>query len=51
MLTILGPGEDAGLTGDLDIINHKIVRGAGATSTIVDGGRLATDTNGTTGIA
>ena len=39
-LTIPGAGEDAGATGDLNIRDHVTIVGAGAASTIVDGGGL-----------
>jgi CSLREA domain-containing protein len=32
--------EDAGLTGDLDVRGGLVLRGAGATATIIDGGQL-----------
>jgi CSLREA domain-containing protein len=37
MLTILGTGEDAALTGDLDILSDVTINGTGASSTIIDG--------------
>ena len=37
-LSILGTGEDANATGDLDITGNLTINGAGATSTIIDGG-------------
>lgn len=39
-LSIPGAGEDAAATGDLDITDSVIVNGAGAGSTIIDGGDL-----------
>ena len=39
-LTIAGIGEDAAATGDLDILDDLIIRGAGRGSTIIDGGYL-----------
>jgi CSLREA domain-containing protein len=39
-LAIAGAGEDAGLTGDLDILDSVTIAGAGAASTIIDGGAL-----------
>ncbi len=39
-LTIPGTGEDAGATGDLDIVGDLTINGAGAATTIVDGGGL-----------
>ena len=39
-LTIGGRGEDAAATGDLDINNSLTINGAGAATTIVDGGGL-----------
>ncbi len=50
VLTLIGVGEEAALVGDLDILNHMTIRGVGAASTIVDGGRLPSDAIGTTGI-
>src|SRR3989441_11636576 len=37
LLTISGRGEDAAVTGDLDITDDVTITGAGATSTIVNG--------------
>jgi uncharacterized repeat protein (TIGR01451 family)/CSLREA domain-containing protein len=39
-LSIAGAGENAGATGDLDITDGLILNGAGATTTIIDGGAL-----------
>jgi uncharacterized repeat protein (TIGR01451 family) len=39
-LTIAGTGEDAAATGDLDITDNLTITGAGADSTIIDGGGL-----------
>ncbi|MFQ5967888.1 MAG: choice-of-anchor Q domain-containing protein, partial [Acidimicrobiia bacterium] len=39
-LTIAGPGEDAAATGDLDLSSVLTLTGAGASSTIIDGGAL-----------
>ena len=39
-LGITGPNEDAGATGDLDITDDLTVNGAGAGTTIIDGGAL-----------
>lgn len=39
-LTIPGAGEDAAATGDLDITGALTINGAGAASTIIDGGGL-----------
>jgi uncharacterized repeat protein (TIGR01451 family) len=39
-LGIAGRGDNAALTGDLDIANSMTIRGAGAGSTIIDGGGL-----------
>lgn len=39
-LTIPEAGEDASATGDLDITDDLIIRGAGPSATIVDGGGL-----------
>lgn len=39
-LTIPGVSEDAGATGDLDILGDLTINGAGASTTIVDGGAL-----------
>ena len=40
ILTLAGAGEDLGLTGDLDILESVSITGAGAGSTIIDGGAL-----------
>src|SRR6266516_2056309 len=40
VLAILGAGEDAAVTGDLDITDDLTITGAGAESTIVDGGHI-----------
>jgi CSLREA domain-containing protein len=37
-LTIVGPGEDGGLTGDLDITEDVTINGAGVASTIIEAG-------------
>ncbi len=37
-LTIAGTGEDAAATGDLDITSNITINGAGASSTIIEGG-------------
>jgi len=39
-LALTGPGEEAAATGDLDITSDLTITGAGATSTIIDGGGL-----------
>jgi len=39
-LTIAGAGEDAALTGDLDITQNLTINGAGAATTVIDGGGL-----------
>lgn len=39
-LTIAGPDDDAGATGDLDIAGDLTILGAGAAMTVVDGGGL-----------
>src|SRR6185369_11267116 len=39
-LTIAGRGEDVAATGDLDITDAVTITGAGATSSIIDGGGL-----------
>jgi CSLREA domain-containing protein len=39
-LTIAGQGEDGGATGDLDITGDLTINGAGAATTIVNGGGL-----------
>jgi CSLREA domain-containing protein len=39
-LTIPGAGEDGGATGDLDILGDLTINGAGASTTIVNGGGL-----------
>lgn len=39
-LSIAGAGENAGATGDLDITDGLILSGAGASTTIIDGGAL-----------
>jgi CSLREA domain-containing protein len=39
-LTIAGTNEDAGATGDLDIVGDLTINGAGASTTIVDGGGI-----------
>ena len=38
LITIVGSGEDAAATGDLDITDDLTLTGAGAASTIIDGG-------------
>lgn len=40
ILSILGTGEDANTTGDLDISANLTINGAGAASTIIDGGGI-----------
>ena len=40
VLSLTGPGEDAGLTGDLDVTSELVLIGAGAGATIIDGGSL-----------
>jgi len=42
VLTIAGQGEDAAVTGDLDITGDLSIMGAGPATTIVDGGALDT---------
>lgn len=37
VLTLVGAGEDAGATGDLDVTGDTIINGAGAATTIIDG--------------
>jgi CSLREA domain-containing protein len=37
VLSLAGTGEDAAATGDLDVTDSLILRGGGATSTIIDG--------------
>jgi len=39
-LTITGTGEDAAVTGDLDITDDLTITGAGAATTIIDGGGI-----------
>ena len=39
-LTIAGANEDASATGDLDITSNLTIKGAGASSTIIDGNSL-----------
>ncbi len=39
-LTIAGTGEDAAATGDLDLTSNITINGAGASTTIIDGGAL-----------
>jgi hypothetical protein len=39
-LTVAGTNEDAAATGDLDISGPLTIKGAGSTSTIVDGNQL-----------
>lgn len=39
-LSILGTGEDANATGDIDITSNLTVNGAGATSTFINGGAI-----------
>ncbi len=39
-LSIAGTGEDANATGDLDITSPLTINGAGAASTIIDGGSI-----------
>lgn len=38
LLTITGPPEDAGLSGDLEVMNSVTIAGAGAGATIIDAG-------------
>jgi hypothetical protein len=40
MLTLAGAGEDFAATGDLDITDSVTIIGAGAGSTVIDGGGL-----------
>ena len=40
ILSIPGTGEDANVTGDLDITSNLTINGAGVASTIVDGGSI-----------
>lgn len=40
MLSIAGAGENAGATGDLDVLVNLTIDGAGAATTIIDGGAL-----------
>jgi CSLREA domain-containing protein len=37
LLDVLGPNEDVGATGDLDITGNLTIQGAGAAQTIIDG--------------
>src|SRR4051794_33834748 len=37
VLTRTGPNEDAGATGDLDIVGNLSIEGAGAANTLIDG--------------
>ena len=37
LLTMMGAGEDAGLTGDLDLTGNVKVTGQGAATTLIDG--------------
>lgn len=39
-LSLIGAGEDANATGDLDINSNLTISGAGATSTTIDGGAI-----------
>lgn len=39
-LSIIGTGEDANATGDIDITSNLTVNGAGAASTIINGGAI-----------
>ncbi|MGH2675272.1 MAG: choice-of-anchor Q domain-containing protein [Actinomycetota bacterium] len=39
-LTITGPPEDAGLSGDLEVMNSVTINGAGAGSTLIDAGGM-----------
>jgi CSLREA domain-containing protein len=39
-LTLAGAGEDAAATGDLDVLSDITILGAGAASTIIDGGGI-----------
>ncbi|NIM52595.1 MAG: CSLREA domain-containing protein, partial [Gemmatimonadales bacterium] len=39
-LSIAGTGEDAAATGDLDVTDDLTINGAGADSTIIDGGGI-----------
>ncbi|WP_025323329.1 choice-of-anchor Q domain-containing protein [Deferrisoma camini] len=36
-LTLVGSGEDAGATGDLDVTDDLAIQGAGAATTVIDG--------------
>jgi CSLREA domain-containing protein len=38
VLSLAGPGDDSALTGDLDVASTVSIRGAGADTTIIDGG-------------
>lgn len=38
VLSLVGPNEDAAQTGDLDVVGNITIHGAGATSTIIEGG-------------
>src|SRR5437867_3602615 len=40
VLTIPGAGEDSGATGDLDVLRDLSIVGAGAATTIIDGGGI-----------
>jgi hypothetical protein len=40
ILTITGTGEDRATAGDLDIMSNQTIKGAGAASTIIDGGGI-----------
>ena len=39
-LTITGTGEESNVTGDLDILGDLTMSGAGAESTVIDGGKV-----------
>ncbi|MGH7264429.1 MAG: CSLREA domain-containing protein, partial [Candidatus Rokuibacteriota bacterium] len=40
VLAIAGADEDAAATGDLDVLDHLVIQGAGAADTILDGNQL-----------
>ena len=45
ILTLTGPNEDAGHSGDLDIVDGLTIRGAGAGTTVLDGGAFEYDSD------